>query len=96
MTFSGISNSREYTPSGDDVGRLLRLNVNVSIQSDAGAAVIIDRIVFISLFLFYCLLLNHSFQTNPNSIYKSDDRSNVVVIIVKVHFLTFKIKKLRI
>ena len=40
----------------------------VSIQSDAVVAVIIDRIVFISSFLFYCLLLNHSFQTNPNSI----------------------------
>ena len=31
-------------------------------------AVIIDRIVFISSFLFYCLLLNHSFPTNPNRI----------------------------
>ena len=40
----------------------------VSIQSDAGAAVIHVRIVFISSFLFYCLLLNHSFQTNPNKI----------------------------
>ena len=41
-----------------------------SIHSDAvsNVAVIIVRIVFISLFLFYCLLLNHSFQTNPNKI----------------------------
>ena len=31
-------------------------------------AVIILKIVFISLFFFYCLLLNHSFQTNPNRI----------------------------
>ena len=31
-------------------------------------AVIIVRIIFIGSFLFYCLLLNHSFQTNPNSI----------------------------
>ena len=30
--------------------------------------VIIVRIVFIGSFLFYCLLLNHSFQTNPNSV----------------------------
>ena len=49
-----------------------------------------------SWFLFFCLLLNHSFQINPNNIYKSDDRSNVVVIIVKVHFLTFKIEKVEI
>ena len=34
----------------------------------SNVAVIIDRIVFISSFLFYCLLLNHSFQTNPNRI----------------------------
>ena len=34
----------------------------------SNVAVIIVRIVFISLFLFYCLLLNHSFQTNPNRI----------------------------
>ena len=40
----------------------------VSIQSDAVVAVIHVRIVFISSFLFYCLLLNHSFSTNPNRI----------------------------
>ena len=34
----------------------------------SNVAVIIDRIVFIGSFLFYCLLLNHSFQTNPNSV----------------------------
>ena len=34
----------------------------------SNVVVIIDRIVFISLFLFYCLLFNHSFPTNPNSI----------------------------
>jgi len=34
----------------------------------SNVAVIIDRVIFISLFLFYCLLLNHSFQINPNSI----------------------------
>ena len=32
----------------------------------SNVAVIIDRIVFVSSFLFYCLLYNHSFQTNPN------------------------------
>jgi len=40
----------------------------VSIQSDAVVAVIIVRVVFISSFLFYCLLLNHSFPTNSNSV----------------------------
>ena len=30
----------------------------------SNVAVIIVRIVFLSSFLFYCLLLNHSFQTN--------------------------------
>ena len=34
----------------------------------SNVAVIIVRIVFTSSILFYCLLLNHSFQTNPNSI----------------------------
>ena len=32
----------------------------------SNVAVIIVRIVFTSSILFYCLLLNHSFQTNPN------------------------------
>ena len=34
----------------------------------SNVAAIIVRIVFISSFLIYCLLLNHSFQTNPNSV----------------------------
>ena len=33
-----------------------------------GVAVIIVGTLFISAFLFYCLLLNHSFPTNPNRI----------------------------
>jgi serine/threonine protein kinase len=41
-------------------------NEEVSIQSDAVVAVIIVRIIFIGSFLFYWLLLNHSFPTNPN------------------------------
>ena len=32
----------------------------------SNVAVIIVSIIFISSFLFYCLLLNHSFPTNPN------------------------------
>ena len=34
----------------------------------SNVAVIIVRIVFIRSFLFYCLLCNHSFSTNPNSV----------------------------
>ena len=34
----------------------------------SNVAVIIVRIVFIGSFLFYCLLFNHSFPTNPNKI----------------------------
>ena len=34
----------------------------------SNVAVIIVRTVFIGAFLFYCLLLNHSFPTNPNKI----------------------------
>ena len=34
----------------------------------SNVAVIIVRIIFIGSFLFYCLLLNHSFPTNPNRI----------------------------
>ena len=34
----------------------------------SNVAVIFIKIVFIGLFLFYCLLLNHSFQKNPNKI----------------------------
>ena len=34
----------------------------------SNVAVIIVRKVFISAFLFYCLLLNYSFPTNPNSV----------------------------
>jgi hypothetical protein len=36
------------------------------IQSDAVVAIIIVGLVFIRSFLFYCLLLNRMFQTNPN------------------------------
>ena len=34
----------------------------------SNVAVIIVQVIFISAFLFCCLLLNHSFQTNPNKI----------------------------
>ena len=34
----------------------------------SNVAVIIVKVIFIRSFLFYCLLLNHSFPTNPNSV----------------------------
>ena len=34
----------------------------------SNVAVIIVNVIFIGAFLVYCLLLNHSFQTNPNRI----------------------------
>ena len=34
----------------------------------SNVAGIVVQVIFISSFLFYCLLLNHSFQTNPNRI----------------------------
>ena len=34
----------------------------------SNVAVIIVKVIFISAFLFYCLLLNHTFPTNPNKI----------------------------
>ena len=43
-------------------------NGKYSKRRRSNVAVIIDRIVFICLFLFYCLLSNHSFPTNPNRI----------------------------
>ena len=36
-------------------------------SSETGVVVIIVRIDFMSSFVFYCLLLNHSFPTSPNS-----------------------------
>ena len=48
--------------------RTIRLAGKYSKRRRSNVAVIIIRIVFISPFLFYCLLLNHSFQTNPNRI----------------------------
>ena len=43
-------------------------NGKYSKRRRSNVAVIIVSIVFISSFLFYCLLLNHSFPTNPNKI----------------------------
>ena len=47
-----------FRAADEDTGKRRRNNV----------AVIIVRIVFIGPFLFYCLLCNYSFPTNPNSV----------------------------
>ena len=45
-----------------------KISSEYSKRRRSNIAVIIDRVVFISSFLFCCLLLNHSFPTNPNRI----------------------------
>ena len=65
------SPTKKYgTPSPS--GKLIRSSSPVSRKYSkrrrSNVAVIIVRVIFISLFLFYCLLLNHSFPTNPNRI----------------------------
>ena len=75
-----LSNHVELDETTFNVRRIVPLTV--SIQSDAVVAVIIVRIVFISSFLFYCFLLNHSFQTNPNKI------TNCFQLILSIYKLT--------
>ena len=55
----------------------------------SNVAVIIVRVVFIRSFLFYCLLLNHSFPTNPNSI------TNCFKLILSVYNFTNYICSMR-
>jgi serine/threonine protein kinase len=56
-------------------------------RSRSNVAVNIDRIVFISSFLFYCLLLNHSFQTNPNRITNCLKLFSSIYNFYKLHLL---------
>ena len=59
----------------------------------SNVAVIIVRIVFISSFLFYCLLLNHSFPTNPNRItncFKLFSLLQLTTTLLLRHFLIFE------
>ena len=42
---------------------------NENVVNYAQLVVIIVKILFFYSFFFYCLLYNHSFQTNPNSVY---------------------------
>ena len=59
---------RQIRIESDDVGSNGRLSGKYSKRRRSNVAVIIVRVVFIGSFLFQCLLLNHSFPTNPNKI----------------------------
>jgi chromosome segregation ATPase len=64
-----ISNMKPETEEVCLSARSFSENMMVSIQSDAvpqNVAAIIVTVIFIGAFFFYCLLCNHSFQTNPN------------------------------
>jgi len=50
----------------------------------SNVAVIIVRIIFISPFLFYCLLLNHSFPTNPNSV---TDCFKLILFLLQLNYI---------
>ena len=62
----GVQGISVLVSSGDD--GVANSKGKYSKRRRSNVAVIIVRIVFISSFLFCCLLLNHSFQTNPNKI----------------------------
>ena len=55
----------------------------------SNVAVMIVRVIFISSFLFYCLLLNHSFPTNPNKI------TNCFKLILSIYNFTIYICSMR-
>jgi pre-mRNA-splicing factor ATP-dependent RNA helicase DHX15/PRP43 len=65
-----------YLGALDDEGALTELGSNMAMfplgkyskRRRSNVAVIIVKVDFIGSFLFYCLLLNHSFSTNPNKI----------------------------
>ena len=63
-------NHNLHAPSPLFLTHLLLMNQQCmySKRRRSNAAVILVRIVFIRSFLFYCLLFNHSFPTNPNKI----------------------------
>ena len=60
-----VSSMNENEEFEDTYNAFLTLG-KYSKRRRSNVAVIIDRKVFISSFLFYCLLFNHSFQTNSN------------------------------
>jgi len=66
---------REYYPRPSGTGEYSK-------QRRSNVAVIHVRIVFICSFLFYCLLLNHIFPTNPNKI------TNCLKLILSIYNFT--------
>ena len=63
------------------------IGVIIVIVNRANLAVIIVRKVLINSFLFYCLLLNHSFPTNPNSITNCFQLILFYLQLYKLHLL---------
>ena len=70
LIFTHLSNSGRYGEGLAIMGACVREDPlgKYSKRRRSNVAVIIVRVIFISLFLFYCLLCNHSFPTNPNKI----------------------------
>ena len=73
--FKQLQNQKDIqkTTHLNNINQLKKLHeesVTRTYKSDAvsNVAVIIVKLIFISAFLFYCLLCNHSFPTNPNSV----------------------------
>ena len=56
------------TTTTEDTNERQRLTLVRKKRRRSNVAVIIVKVIFISAFLFYCLLCNHSFSTNPNSV----------------------------
>ena len=53
--------------------------------------VIIVRVIFMSSFLFYCLLLNHSFSTNPNKMTNCFQTYSLSICkLYKLHFVEMR------
>ena len=65
---TGSSDLDELLGGGIQTGCLTEIYGKYSQRRKSNVAAIIVRIILISSFFFYCLLLNHSFQTNPNRI----------------------------
>ena len=71
----------------EDVSNFAILLGKYSKRRRSNVAVIHVRIVFIGSFLFYCLLLNHSFPTNPNSITNCFETFLFLLQLYKLHLL---------
>ena len=65
--YNGSARGIPYPPPPEYYGGVV-CPCKYSKRRRSNVAVIIVRVLFICSFLFYCLLLNHSFYTNPNSV----------------------------